>query len=128
LGLGLYTGISSRNGDNAFLAYNEGPLNKIAVEAGVPGFMALLLGVGLIIRAGLWTVALKDSGRKVRLIPIAIGALIAVAQGLWYDHVATGLWWWVIALWLGDALPITRTRTTIVRPSRQLLAVGRTET
>jgi hypothetical protein len=117
MGLGLYAGISAANGVSANLPYNETPLNKIATETGILGCMAVLLGMGLIIRAARWTIA----ARKTYLLPIAVGALMQVGIGLWYDHTSTGLWWWTIALWLGDALASGHAICTVTRPTPQLI-------
>jgi hypothetical protein len=101
LGLGLYTGISALAGITADLPYNESASNRIAAETGVLGFMATALGLALIIRATGWTLSAQNAVRKSRVLPIAAGALIQLTLGLWYDHVATALWWWIIALWFG---------------------------
>jgi hypothetical protein len=123
IGLGPYTGISSLNGTNTDLPYNESALNKIAAETGVLGCVAALLGVALIVRATRWTLAAQNTVKKSCLLPIAAGAFIQVGLGLWYDHVATGLWWWTIALWLGDSAVARQGRWAAIRPNRRLVAV-----
>jgi len=117
LGLGLYTGISASTGITADLPYNENIPNRIAAETGILGFMATFLGLGLIIRAIRWTLALPDAVRKSHVLPIAAGALIQLTLGLWYDHAATALWWWTIALWFGGSFNINLAKR--VRPARQ---------
>jgi hypothetical protein len=123
IGLGLYSGVSAATGVTTYLPYNEDPLNRLAGETGILGCMAALLGIGLIIRVARWTFASRDAVRKTYLLPIAVGALIEVAMGLWYNHTATGLWWWAIALWIGDGLAAGRTVCIIASANPQLLAV-----
>jgi hypothetical protein len=117
IGLGSYSGIAAYNGSTEELAYNEYATNKVATEAGILGMIAIALGIGLVLRASLWTLALQDSWRKSRLLPIATGTLIQLVIGLWYDHTATGLWWWTIGLWLGDALVSVKVPRTVAKPA-----------
>ena len=117
MGLGSYSGISAYDGSAKDLAYNEYATNKVASEAGVLGIIAIALGIGLVLRASLWTLALQDTWRKSRLLPIAAGALIQLVIGLWYDHTATGLWWWMIGLWLGDALVSAKVPRPVAKPA-----------
>jgi hypothetical protein len=121
IGLGMYSGISAVDGVNADLPWNESPLQRLAGETGMLGFMAAILTMGLVVRATRWTFAGRDTARKTRLLPIAAGALIQVAMGLWYDHTATGLWWWTIALWLGDCLAAAQAGRIAARPNPPLV-------
>jgi len=124
-GLGLYTGVSAYSGSEAAaeLPYNESIWNRVAAEAGLAGLLALLLGAGLIVQTGRWTLAVADPARKTRLLPLAIGALIQVAIGLWYDHTSTGLWWWAISIWWGDGV-VERQRVRIVLGPEQRVIVA----
>jgi hypothetical protein len=103
IGLGLYSGIAAYGGDSSELAYNEGAPNRIAAEAGLLGYAAMAAGLALILKAVFWSWKM-EAARKTKLLPIAIGATIQIGLGVWYDHVGTALWWWLISLWFGYIL------------------------
>ncbi len=103
LGLGVYAGVSSYSRYTQDLPYNETFPNRLAAEAGLLGYLAFFLAIGLVARAFFRTLADRDATRKSRLVPIAIVAIIQVSLGQWYDHTGTALLWWTIALWFGDA-------------------------
>jgi len=123
-GLGLYVGVSASTRSTADLDYNESAANRIAAEAGLPGFLATLLGLGLVISAGRATLLSGDSTRKSRLLPIAVGALIQLVFGTWYDHTAAGLWWWTISLWLEDGVAFGHARRILAKPAPQFVAIA----
>jgi hypothetical protein len=109
-GLGIYSGFATLNGaqDRLNLAYNEGSNSRVAVETGILGFGAIMLGFGFILRAASWMSKIRNPALKTRLIPVFAGALIALVLGVWYDHNSTALWWWTIGIWLGEGLAIPK--------------------
>jgi hypothetical protein len=99
-GLGLHSGIAAYEQPNAGLPTDESFFSRISGEAGILGWAAFAFELSLL------SIALRYALRaehkyKVLALPIAIGALAQAGLGLWYDHAATGLWWWAIAICLG---------------------------
>ncbi len=98
-GLGLNSGATAYFDPDLDIGKNENVQSRIAQEAGLPGVIAMGLGLALILRASLMTWRIK-SKRASGMVPVAIGMLLQAWYGLWYDHTSSALWWWVAGIWL----------------------------
>jgi hypothetical protein len=122
LGNGLGTSSQATNFKAGQMTTAEDARMRLVSEAGLLGVVVLILSVSLIVYLAKKAIILRGSPARTGAAVIGLPALYAVSAGLWFDHVATCLWWILIGLWASSLYNNQRTSTTSVK--RQIVRSG----
>jgi len=121
-GHGLGTSSQATNFEAGMMTTAEDARVRLVSEAGFLGAVVWVLTVSIVVFLATKTLVKRLPAASFGLGIIGAPALYAVTAGLWFDHVATSLWWILIGVWASSLYAGATNFDVRTRPIRWRIA------